>query len=71
MAYTSTDQEPRGKSTALNTMKEICDYLDKSANTVLKLAREEGLPLKKIGGQWTSDVECIDEWRRCRVGRGV
>ena len=69
MAYTSTDQESKLKGTALNTMKEICAYLGKSANTVLKLAKEEGLPLKKIGGQWTSDVACIDEWRRVRIGR--
>ena len=67
MAYTSTDQESRIKGTALNTMKEICAYLGKSANTVLKLAREEGLPLKKIGGQWTSDTDCIDEWRRRHI----
>lgn len=48
----------------LNGMKEICQYLGKSEPTVLKWARDMGLPIKKTGdnGVWVGSRTKIDAW---------
>lgn len=62
----STEQERIGM-TSLTGMKEICRYFRRSEATILKLIRAEGFPAKKIGGQWESDKELIDQWRRKKI----
>jgi len=52
---------------ALTGMKAICAYVGRSEPTVLGLIRNEGLPARKIRGEWTSDAEMIDEWRRRKI----
>jgi len=47
----------------LSGMKAICEYIGRSAPTVLKLVREEGFPARKIRGEWSSDSDLIDRWR--------
>lgn len=54
-------------STALSGMKEICGYVGKSKNTVIKYIRKEGLPACKIGGEWFSDKTRVDQWRLKRI----
>ncbi|WP_428558569.1 MAG: helix-turn-helix domain-containing protein [Solidesulfovibrio sp. DCME] len=53
--------------TRLSGMQALCAYIGRSEPTVLKLIREGGLPAKKIRGEWTSDTEMIDEWRRRKI----
>jgi hypothetical protein len=48
-------------------MKDICAYVGRSEPTVLALIRNEGFPAKKIRGEWTSDTELIDAWRRKQI----
>ena len=49
--------------TALSGMKEITSYVGRSESTVLEWVRKLGFPAKKIGGQWESDRNLIEEWR--------
>jgi excisionase family DNA binding protein len=75
MAYTTTDGHKSGRSAfrtnwedgTLQGMKEICAYVGKAEKTVLKYIRDEGLPASKIGGEWVSDREAVDRWRRRRI----
>lgn len=53
--------------TALIGMKSICQYLERSEATLLKLIRDEGFPAIKIGGIWESDVVEITAWRREKI----
>ena len=56
-------------------MKSICQHMERSEATVLKLIRDESFPAVKIGGIWESDTMEITVWRRgkiqARVGAGV
>ncbi len=45
-------------------MKQIRTAYDRSEATILKLYHTAGFPMTKIGGQWESTTEDIDEWRR-------
>lgn len=55
------------QETKLSGMKEICAYVGRSEPTVLALIRQEGMPAKKIKGEWTSDKELIEKWRRRKI----
>jgi predicted DNA-binding transcriptional regulator AlpA len=55
------------KQSALIGMKMICDCMDRSEATVLKLIRDEGFPAVKIGGIWESDRGEVDNWRREKI----
>jgi len=54
-------------------MKQLCDYENRSEDTLLSLIRNEGYPARKIGGIWESDTELVDQWRRNLIiaGDGV
>lgn len=52
---------------ALQGMKEICRYMGKSENTILRLIREKDFPAKKIAGEWVSDTVLVAEWRKCKI----
>lgn len=52
---------------ALMGMKEICRYMGKSENTILRLIREKEFPAEKIAGEWVSDVSLIVEWRKKQI----
>ena len=49
---------------ALQGMKEICRYMGKSENTILRLIREKEFPAQKIAGEWVSDIIVIAYWRK-------
>jgi hypothetical protein len=60
------------ESTALATMDEIQDFcrevnLPCSEKLILKMHKEEGFPLMKLGEQWESDKDIIQSWRRNRL----
>lgn len=48
----------------LRGMKEITDYVKYSESTVLAWIRASKFPAKKVTGEWISDTELIDEWRK-------
>lgn len=62
MVYTTQQTSPDMKPGALFGLKAIGSYLGKSDKTVRKLIRTEGLPARKIGGEWASDKAWINEW---------
>ncbi len=49
---------------ALQGMKEICTYMQKSESTVLRYIKTLDFPANKINGEWVSDVAMIVSWRR-------
>ncbi len=53
---------------ALQGMKEICRYMGKSENTILRLIREKDFPAEKIAGEWVSDISLIVGWRQKIIG---
>ena len=44
------------------SMKEICEYLGLSRDTVIKCIKENGLPAHQIGRLWKFDVQEVDNW---------
>lgn len=56
--------------TLLSGMKQICEYMNRSEATVLKLIRESGFPAVKIGGVWESDRVEIESWRASQIKNG-
>lgn len=44
------------------SMKEICEYLGISRDTVLKWIVEKNMPAHKIGRLWKFKIEDIDAW---------
>lgn len=46
------------------SMKEVCDYLHISRDTVVNWIKKEGMPAHQKGRLWRFDVNEIDEWMR-------
>ena len=60
------------EQTALSGIKSITAFcgsigLPRTDVSILKLQREEGLPMKKLGGIWESDKQAIVDWRKGRL----
>ena len=45
------------------SMKEVCDYLHISRDTVMNWIKKEGMPAHQKGRLWRFDVNEIDEER--------
>jgi hypothetical protein len=60
---TSKETRSSFRINGLKGMKQICSHVNMSETTVLKLIRSTGLPAKKIGGQWISDIMLLEQWR--------
>lgn len=48
------------------SMKQICDHLGFSRDTVKKLINNDGLPGYKIDRKWKFKVSEVDNWIRTR-----
>ncbi|MBQ8951406.1 MAG: helix-turn-helix domain-containing protein [Eubacterium sp.] len=46
------------------SMKEICDYLQISRDTVKNWINKEGLPAHQKGRLWRFDKNEVDEWMK-------
>ena len=46
------------------SMKEVCDYLHISRDTVVNWIKKEGMPAHQKGRLWRFDVNEIDEWMK-------
>ena len=44
------------------SLKEICEYLGVSRDTVFKWIETKNMPAHKMGRQWTFKVDEVDEW---------
>jgi len=47
----------------LKGAKAIAVYLGRSTGTVMRLWRQEDLPIHQIGGIWESSQKDLDEWK--------
>ena len=61
-----TQTRPQSE-TALHGMKAICEHMGKSEKTIRLLVRRYGFPASKIGGEWVSDRQVINDWRILRL----
>ncbi len=59
-----------GNEKNLVGMKEIAAYVRRSHDTTLKMIRVEGLPAKKILGNWVSSTEQLDAWIKAKTRGG-
>ena len=44
------------------SLKEICEYLGVSRDTVFKWIETKNMPAHKMGRQWKFKIEDVDEW---------
>ena len=44
------------------SLKEICEYLGVSRDTVFKWIEIKNMPAHKMGRQWKFKVDEVDEW---------
>lgn len=44
------------------SLKEICEYLGVSRDTVFKWIETKNMPAHKMGRQWKFKVDEVDEW---------
>ena len=47
---------------AVLTVKEVSQYLKLAQSTVYRLAQEQKLPCRKVGGTWRFSRNGIDQW---------
>jgi len=55
-------QEKRQQRTQVMTLKEISKYLGVHEMTVYRLLKTKKLPGFKVGGQWRTKKEVLDNW---------
>lgn len=55
-------QQPRPQRTQIMTLKEVAKYLGVHTMTVYRLLKEKKLPGFKVGGQWRTKKEVLDNY---------
>lgn len=58
----NTPYEKRPQRTQIMTLKEVAKYLGVHSMTVYRLLKERKLPGFKVGGQWRTKKEVLDEY---------
>ena len=53
-------EEKRPQRTQIMTLKEVAKYLGVHTMTVYRLLKEKKLPGFKVGGQWRTNKELLD-----------
>lgn len=46
------------------SMKEVCEYLRISRDTVMNWIKKEGMPGHQKGRLWRFDINEVDEWMK-------
>lgn len=59
--------EAKSKDTRLDGLQAIADYLERSVKSARDLIVCEGMPATKLGGEWSSDKDLIDDWRKKKI----
>ena len=54
--------EKRPQRTQIMTLKEVAKYLGVHSMTVYRLLKEKKLPGFKVGGQWRTKKDVLDEF---------
>ena len=55
-------EEKRPQRTQIMTQKEVAKYLGVHSMTVYRLLKEKKLPGFKVGGQWRTKKEVLDNY---------
>ena len=63
--------EKRPQRTQIMTLKEVAKYLGVHSMTVYRLLKEKKLPGFKVGGQWRTKKEVLDNYLLKEVDRGT
>ena len=56
------EESKRPQRTQIMTLKEISKYLGVHEMTVYRLLKTKKLPGFKVGGQWRTKKEVLDNW---------
>ena len=56
------DQDWSKEMKEIMTPREAADYLSVHVRTIYRLAKNGGIPGRKVGGSWRFKKEALDEW---------
>ena len=62
MTMADEQQQQRPQRTQIMTLKEVAKYLGVHTMTVYRLLKEKKLPGFKVGGQWRTKKEVLDNY---------
>ena len=62
-------EEKRPNRTQIMTLKEVAKYLGVHSMTVYRLLKEKKLPGFKVGGQWRTKKEVLDNYLLREIDR--
>ena len=62
-------EEKRPTRTQIMTLKEVAKYLGVHSMTVYRLLKEKKLPGFKVGGQWRTKKEVLDNYLLREIDR--
>jgi excisionase family DNA binding protein len=48
------------------TPREAAEYLSVHVRTLYRLAKNGGIPGRKVGGSWRFKKDALDDWLSCR-----
>ena len=63
--------EKRPQRTQIMTLKEVAKYLGVHSMTVYRLLKEKKLPGFKVGGQWRTKKEVLDNYLLKEIDRSA
>lgn len=63
------DRDRRPQRTQIMTLKEVAKYLGVHSMTVYRLLKEKKLPGFKVGGQWRTKKEVLDNYLLREIDR--
>ena len=63
------DKDKRPQRTQIMTLKEVAKYLGVHSMTVYRLLKEKKLPGFKVGGQWRTKKEVLDNYLLREIDR--
>ena len=64
------EKDKRPQRTQIMTLKEVAKYLGVHSMTVYRLLKENKLPGFKVGGQWCTKKEMLDNYLLREIDRG-
>ena len=65
------EKDKRPQRTQIMTLKEVAKYLGVHSMTVYRLLKEKKLPGFKVGGQWRTKKEVLDNYLLKEIDRST